>query len=392
MEHQNRHATSVIVSSHINSPNISANAYVHKLQHSAQSRLLNDLFLLHGSRGPPSICSLEAMGEEGEYEACYSTRRLDVDRFWLSGGSLALPCSSGLFNPSGCAVNKFRKSWGLWTFLIAILSIRARTKTWKRIADRLSNELLSRSLSCASDESQFLFLQQVDLTIEETPATLRLPFNVLSLRQLSFLKSAWMSGLTCHSALKAVGRAAMPSCGREVSTRVLPKRRNSSQHSLAFHRDLLSYAYLRARQGQNSELRVAHQHLGIAYFHHLKYPRRPLNAPKSLILQLRLQHKPIQAISRSSSIPTLTSSIFTCCKKLHQSTNLLTFQCITASVERFACSWAGGKRMDFRPTHYGVTSGPQALKSTRNFFFCFVFRFLAKAMRALDEKQRIYLV
>ena len=50
-----------------------------------------------------------------------------------------------------------------------------------------------------------------------------------------------------------------------------------------------------------------------------------------------------------------------------------------------------GKRMDFQPTHHGVASGPQALKSTRNFFVLFS-DFFAKAMRAPDEKQRIYLV
>ena len=38
-------------------------------------------FFLMDPRGPPSICSLEAMGEEEEYEGCRSTRRLDIDRF-----------------------------------------------------------------------------------------------------------------------------------------------------------------------------------------------------------------------------------------------------------------------------------------------------------------------
>ena len=47
MEHQNRHATSVIVLSYKQSRYL--NAHVHKLQHSARSRLFNDLFLPHGS-------------------------------------------------------------------------------------------------------------------------------------------------------------------------------------------------------------------------------------------------------------------------------------------------------------------------------------------------------
>ena len=33
-------------------------------------------FFLMDPPGPPSICSFEAMGEEGEYEACHSTRQL----------------------------------------------------------------------------------------------------------------------------------------------------------------------------------------------------------------------------------------------------------------------------------------------------------------------------
>ena len=74
MEHQNRHANSVIVLSYKQSRYL--NAHVHKLQHSAQSRLFNDLFPPRGSPGPPSMCSLEAVEEEGEYEACRSTRRL----------------------------------------------------------------------------------------------------------------------------------------------------------------------------------------------------------------------------------------------------------------------------------------------------------------------------
>ena len=42
---------------------------------------LTIFFFLMDPRGPPSICSLEAMGEKGEYEACRSTRRLDIDQF-----------------------------------------------------------------------------------------------------------------------------------------------------------------------------------------------------------------------------------------------------------------------------------------------------------------------
>ena len=66
---------------------------------------------------------------------------------------------------------------------------------------------------------------------------------------------------------------------------------------------------------------ISHQHLffGIAYFLPVKYPRSPLNAPKSLILcSCVCNTNQSKAISRSRSIPTLTSGIFTCGEKLHQ--------------------------------------------------------------------------
>ena len=156
----------------INSPDISMHMYINFNTLLKAGSLMISFFLMDPRRSP-SICSLEAMGEEGEYEACIWTRRLDIDQFWLSGGSLAWPCSSGLFNPSGCAINKFRKSWGLWTFLIAILSIHAGTKTWKRIADRLKFPMNSFPEDWAVPPMNPNFFSS-SKSITETPTTSRL--------------------------------------------------------------------------------------------------------------------------------------------------------------------------------------------------------------------------
>ena len=150
IEHQNRHATSVIVLSYKQSRYL--NAHVHKLQHSARSRLFNDLFLRHES--PRTSFDLFAWSH-GRRRRVWS---LSLNSTTLLDSDWAVAAWCGHSAPVCCiqqASSVQSKPWGLWTFLIATLdlSIRAGTKTWKRIVDRLSNEVLSRSLSCTSDES-----------------------------------------------------------------------------------------------------------------------------------------------------------------------------------------------------------------------------------------------
>ena len=91
MEHQNRHATSVIVC-HINSPDTSMHMFINFNTLLEAGSLMISFFLMD-PRGPPSICSLEATGE-GEYEACRSTRRLYlilIERWQLGVARHAAP-------------------------------------------------------------------------------------------------------------------------------------------------------------------------------------------------------------------------------------------------------------------------------------------------------------
>ena len=215
---------------HVNSPDISMHVNKNFNTLLKAGSLMITFFLMDPPPPPPPdlIPSVRLKPWEKKDSMKPVTQLDNFTSVWLSGGSLMRPCSSGPLNPLGCAVNKFRKSWGLWTFLIAILSVHAETKTWKRIADRLSNELLSRSLSCVSDESQFL-LQQVDHAIEETPVTSKLPFDVLS-GSCPFWRAREWAAWPAMSALKAFGRA--QPCRLVVGK--LTKRQISSQHSLAF--------------------------------------------------------------------------------------------------------------------------------------------------------------
>ena len=190
--------------------------------------------------------------------------------------------------------------------------------------------------------------------------------------------------------------------------RVLTKRRNSLQHSLTFRPGLKSIrvpsrspATKKRTESCSStpsflnclfELHMTNRFFSTV---HVKYPLSPQNAPKKFgsAALFETQTNPKLSLDPGlPGIPTLTSDIFSCGEKLHQSTNLPTFQRLHHCICRTGVAWSGGigKCMDFWPT-YAVASGPQALKSTLIFFF-FVFRLFAKAMRALDEKQRIYLV
>ena len=175
---------------HINSPDISIHMYMN-FNTLLEAGSLIFFFFLMDPRGPSSICSLEAMEEEGEYEACRSTRRLYlilIERWRLGACGHAAPV---------CCIQQdvqdvqSKKSLEVCGHFSSPLSQSVQGPNLGRgLLTGFPNELLSQSLSCTSDESQFLFLQEVDHAIEETPATSRLPFDVLSLRQLSFLKSA----------------------------------------------------------------------------------------------------------------------------------------------------------------------------------------------------------
>ena len=196
----------------------------------------------------------------------------DFTWFWLSGGSLAWPCSSGrdLLNPSGCAV---KNSEGVEVCGHSSSPFSQSVQGPKLGRGSLTGFPMNSfpEAWAVSPMNPNFFSSSKSITQLKRRQSLRgcrstsFPFG--SCPFWSLRAREWAAWPAMTALIKAIGRATLPSCGREVSTRVLTKRRNSSQHSLAF-RDLVPYAYLRARQRPRSELRVAHQHLffGIAYF------------------------------------------------------------------------------------------------------------------------------
>ena len=350
---------------HINSPDISMHMNKNFNALLKAGSLIISFFLMDRPR-PPSICSFDHEAEKKE--SMKPVTHLDnFSWFWLSGGRLVWPCSSGLLNPLGCAVNKFRKSWGLWTFLIAILSIHAASKTWKRIADMAfqwtpfpKSELCLRWIPISSPASRSRNWRDAS----HFEAAVRRPF-----RQLSFLKSACMSGLTCHECAKGIWkRAALPSCGWEANETAKLLTTLARFQGLTSIR-VPSRSPATKKWTDSCSSTPLFLELPIFSTWNIRAVLKTLQKVWSYSCVCNTNQS--KAISRSRSIPTLTSGIFTCGEKLHQSTNLPTFHCICG--ERLLHAVGPGKRMDFRPTHHGVTSGPQAVKSTRNFLFCFRF-------------------
>ena len=156
----------------------------------------------------------------------------------------------------------------------------------------LSNELPSRSLSCVSDESQFL-LQQVDHAIEETPVTSKLPFDVLS-GSCPFWRALVWAAWPAMSALKAFGavRAALPSCGWEANETA------KLLTTLARFQGLTSIrvpSRSPATKKWTDSCSSTPLFLELPIFSTWNIRAVLKTPPKSLILQLRLQHKPIQS-------------------------------------------------------------------------------------------------
>ena len=297
MEHQNRHATSVIVLSYKQSRYL--NALVHKLQHSARSRLFNDLFLPHGS--PRTSFHLFAWSH-GRRRRVWS---LSLNSTTLLDSDWAVPAWCGHAAPV-CCIQQDVQSKNPLRFvdishrhsLNLCMDQNLKEDCWQAFqwTPFPKSELYL-------DESQFLFLQQVDHAIEETPATSKLPFDVLSLRQLSFLKSAWMSGLTCHECAKGIwtrSHAVLWSGSFHSS----PNETAKLLTTLARFQGLTSICVPSRSPATKkwTESCSSTPFFGIACF--LKYPRSPLNAPKSLILcSCVCNTNQSKAISRSRSTP-----------------------------------------------------------------------------------------
>ena len=214
---------------HIKCPDTSMHMYINfNTLHEAGFLMIS--FFLMDPRGPPSICSLEATGEEGDYEACLSTRRLYlilIER-WQLGVAMQL---RSVASNRMCSQKKSLEVCGHFSSPLSP-SVQGRPKLGRGLLTGFPINSFQEVWAVPSMNPDFFSSSKWTTKRRQPLRSCR--STSFRLGSCPFWRAREWAAWPAMSALKAFGRAATPSCGREVSARVLTKRRNSSQHSLAF--------------------------------------------------------------------------------------------------------------------------------------------------------------
>ena len=276
------------------------------------------------------------------------------------------PCSSGLLSLSECAVKKIQNELRSVDIPHCHSLNPCGYQTLEEDRWQPFNELLSRSLSCSSDESQFFSSSTSITQLGRRQSVRGCRSTSFRLGSCRFRRAREWAAWPAMSALKAL-----------ICTRSNVVLWSGSFHSSPNETAKLLYntilAHFQARSffdirvpSRSPATKKRTESCSLTPFFwnclfelHNKFfsawnIRSPQKAPKRLILQLRLQNKPIQSYLSiqvySDTKVVVTSSIFQLRRETTPEHKLadLPKGCITASVE-WLLHAVGGKCTDFRP-------------------------------------------